>query len=139
MYKNIYHGDFEETIEEPSKSNNEYSLNLDLFYEAEKSKLTWSEELNRYLELPCAHRNTNIALWWKTHSENFPNLSKMARDFFSMQATSVPCERLFSKAGMIITKERNRLDSESAKISLCLNSWLTCPILQEKLKSSISM
>lgn len=39
----------------------------------------------------------------------YPNLSKLAFKYLSIVATSVPSERLFSKAGDILTEKRNRL------------------------------
>jgi hypothetical protein len=54
----------------------------------------------------------------------YPSLSKLARDFLSIMATSVPCEQLFSIAGHAITKSRNRLSGNSARELLCLKSWL---------------
>ena len=40
------------------------------------------------------------------------HLFKIAMEYLSMPATSVPCERLFSKAGQIITEQRTRLKGE---------------------------
>ncbi|CAK1592063.1 unnamed protein product [Parnassius mnemosyne] len=61
--------------------------------------------------------------WWRTHETEYPTLSKMARDFLSIRATSVPAERLISKASLVIRKHRNRLSDESARWLLCINSW----------------
>lgn len=48
--------------------------------------------------------------WWNERKDTFPLLSKQARKFLSIPATSVPSERLFSDAGNIITDKRNRLN-----------------------------
>ena len=61
--------------------------------------------------------------WWKTHWASFPLLSKMARKYFSTPGTSVPTERLFSKAGEIISAKRNRLTSEHVNMFLFLNKY----------------
>ena len=42
--------------------------------------------------------------WWKLKKNTFPNLAKLARRYFSIQAISVPSEWLFSAAGQIISK-----------------------------------
>lgn len=72
---------------------------------------------------PRALGNEDILNWWKVHATQFPILSKMARNYLTIPATSVPAERLFSKASLIIRKHRNRLNNESARWLLCLNSW----------------
>jgi hypothetical protein len=48
----------------------------------------------------------------------------MARDYLTIQATSVPSEEAFSIAGNTISKTRNRLSSETARACLCLKSWI---------------
>jgi hypothetical protein len=48
----------------------------------------------------------------------------MAWDYLSIQASSVPCEQLFSLAGNVVSKKRNRLDKDTTRACLCLRSWL---------------
>jgi hypothetical protein len=48
----------------------------------------------------------------------------MARDYMSITATSVPSEKLFSRAGNIITKKRNRMLESSCNAILLVKSWL---------------
>ena len=47
----------------------------------------------------------------------------MARDYLAIPATSVPIEQVFSQAGNLITKKRNRLGQQTIKEIMCLNSW----------------
>ncbi|CAG8774124.1 903_t:CDS:2, partial [Racocetra persica] len=71
---------------------------------------------------PIQHRlpatNLNIipvpkmSIFWKMHQTEFPLLSNLAQDYLFVQASSVPCEQLFSIAGIVINKTRNRLLSE---------------------------
>ncbi|GET01426.1 zinc finger BED domain-containing protein RICESLEEPER 2-like [Rhizophagus clarus] len=86
--------------------------------ESEKS------ELDRYLALPNEEEIEPL-LWWHAHANEFPIISDMARDFLSIQATSVALEQAFSVAGNTITKTRNRLHPETARACLCVKSWIT--------------
>jgi len=54
----------------------------------------------------------------------YPRLSRIARDYLSIQATSVASEQAFSIAGKTISEVRNRLDGETARGILCLKSWV---------------
>ena len=47
--------------------------------------------------------------WWKAHDTTYPVLSKLARKFLCMCATSCASERLFSTSGNIITPTRATL------------------------------
>ena len=67
-------------------------------------------------------------LWWHAQKNVYPILSLMARDFLSVQATSIASEQAFSIAGQVITSQRNRLDPNSARASLCLRSWIRSKI-----------
>jgi hypothetical protein len=46
----------------------------------------------------------------------------MAADFLCIPTTSVPTERVFSKAGDLVTKKRNRLSKNTIKMTILLNS-----------------
>jgi hypothetical protein len=51
----------------------------------------------------------DIFEWWRINGSQFPDLTKMARIFHSIPATSISSERLFSKAGLIFADSlRNR-------------------------------
>ena len=80
-------------------------------------------ELDHYLEQPI-DEEADPLLWWQAHFNEYPALSNMARDYLTIQATSVASERAFSIAGNTITKARNRLLPETARASLCTKSWL---------------
>lgn len=81
-------------------------------------------ELEIYLAEPVDEENDDPVLYWKTSCHKFPILSRMARDFLSIQATSVASERMFSMAGHTISKTRNRIHPETARASLCVKSWI---------------
>jgi hypothetical protein len=82
------------------------------------------DEISNYWNFATASTDTSPLDWWKAHEAEYPLLSKLAQDFLSIMATSVPCEQLFSIAGLVITKSRNRLSGNSAREILCLKSWL---------------
>jgi hypothetical protein len=46
----------------------------------------------------------------------------MTFDILNVPATSVPSEQIFSKAGDVITKKRNRLSKDSIKAIMCGDS-----------------
>lgn len=91
----------------------------------------WRKDLDNYLSLPRADKDVNILMWWRLHKAKFPTLASMAKDFLCIQATSVWVERFFSKASLVLRKHRNRLNNESARSLLCLNSWVTCRLSNE--------
>lgn len=79
-------------------------------------------EVQRYLELPVIGRQQDPLEWWKTFKHSFPNLAVLARSKLNFMATSVPCERLFSKAGNIMNERRTRLGIRKMQQLLFLNS-----------------
>ncbi|KAL0879302.1 hypothetical protein ABMA27_003081 [Loxostege sticticalis] len=53
--------------------------------------------------------NWNCPLeWWRNHRAVYPNLAKLYIRQCNIVATSVPCERMFSKSGLIINQRRTR-------------------------------
>lgn len=105
--------------------DNTDDLNLQsLFEKSNGDRENWRKEIDEYCLSKRAEGIQDILEWWRKNEAIYPNLSKMARDFLSIQATSVPAERLFSRATLTIKKDRSRLTGESAQFLLCLNSWL---------------
>ena len=51
-------------------------------------------------------------------------LYEVAMKFMSVPATSVPSERVFSKAGQLITERQNRLSGKNIDMLLFLNSQI---------------
>ena len=45
----------------------------------------------------------------QNNGESYPTLRRIAIDYLACQASSVPCERLFSAGGEIATKRRSQL------------------------------
>ncbi|XP_021707818.1 zinc finger BED domain-containing protein 4 isoform X2 [Aedes aegypti] len=79
-------------------------------------------ELKQYLNAPVAPRTTNPLELWDKMKSLYPNLHKIALQFLPMLATSVPSERLFSKAGQLLTKTRNKLSGSNVDMLLFLQS-----------------
>lgn len=44
--------------------------------------------------------------WWRNNTQNFPHMSRLARKFLAVPATSTPAERTFSKTGFVTDKRR---------------------------------
>ncbi|KAJ8953430.1 hypothetical protein NQ318_023549 [Aromia moschata] len=66
-------------------------------------------EVQRYLEFEVLPRHDDPLKFWREQRFNFPNLTAVVQERFCVLAPSVPCERLFSKAGLVITDRRNKL------------------------------
>jgi len=58
-------------------------------------------------------KNSCILEWWKTNSARLPSLSKLARSYLAIPASSTSSERMFSIAGNIINCRRTNLTSET--------------------------
>ena len=68
-------------------------------------------------------QNIDVLNWWKNKSKLYPNLSKMARDYLAIPATSTSSERLFSSGKHLISDTRNSLSSRTIQACQCLKSW----------------
>ena len=51
--------------------------------------------------------------WWKSNQTKFPILSKMARQFHAVPASTAPIERVFSISTRIVTNSRANLTPSS--------------------------
>jgi len=78
-------------------------------------------EVNRYIDEALLLRTGDPLKWWKEHGYNYPNLSILARQKCCSMATSVPCKRVFSKAGFVFNERRSRLKPAKVNQILFLN------------------
>lgn len=53
--------------------------------------------------------------WWASYSASFPILSRLAARILSIPASSASCERVFSQAGLTLTKLRTRLGKKTVE------------------------
>lgn len=81
-------------------------------------------EVRRYSEEKLIPRDKDPLLWWQEHEQTFPALSKLAVRYLGIVASSVPAERIFSKAGEVVSKKRSRLKGKTVNMLLFLNKNL---------------
>ena len=71
-------------------------------------------EVEAYLIEPTIARHEDPLRWWKERQDRYPRLSILAKKTLCIIVNSVPCERFFSKMGLIITDRRQRLSHRKA-------------------------
>ncbi|XP_025412101.1 zinc finger BED domain-containing protein 1-like [Sipha flava] len=81
-------------------------------------------EVDKYLNEPILNRHENPLTWWNSRKSQYPRLYNLVLKRLCIVATSIPCERLFSKAGMTLTEQRNRIKPSKASQILFLNQNL---------------
>lgn len=77
-------------------------------------------ETQKYLDDAVLSPNKDPLEWWRINQAVYPNLAKLAKIKLNAMAFSVPCERLFSVAGNILTDRRCRLGSRKVEQLLFL-------------------
>lgn len=80
-------------------------------------------EFDFYIASPLSSLKTDSLAEWKRYEGAFPKLSELALRHLLVMASSAPAERLFSKAGNIVRKSRNRILSKRLPKLLFLNSF----------------
>ena len=68
-------------------------------------------ELANYKVEETKPLNSNPLLWWKAKELRYPILSKLAKGYLCVPATSVASERVFSSAGHLVSAQRSCLRS----------------------------
>ena len=124
-----YTEDEDEYMHELIGYDDEDNMKNDVPSEENIIKSSCKKELMLYINSPPLLLKTNQMYndslqWWKQRANDLPILSKLARFYLSIQATSSPSERIFSLASIIITRLRSRLDPEVAGSLFFLNRLL---------------
>lgn len=73
-------------------------------------------ELANYKVEETIRLNTNPLLWWKAKELKYPILSKLAKGYLCVPATSVASERVFSSAGDLVSAQRSCLGGHVDKL-----------------------
>lgn len=81
-------------------------------------------ELERYLRLELPIEIDNPITWWIDRRQQFPTLSTLALDLFSIPAMAADCERAFSLAKLTLTTQRLAMDPKTLEMVQCLKNWL---------------
>jgi hypothetical protein len=61
--------------------------------------------------------------WWKEFGKEYPVLSQMALDIFSVPVASVEVERVFSLARDVVSLKRGRLNADTIR-GMLLHMWI---------------
>ncbi|CAH0549894.1 unnamed protein product [Brassicogethes aeneus] len=79
-------------------------------------------EIKAYTDRKLSPRNANPFEEWTKIAHLYPHIYKLARVYLPILATSVPSERLFSLAGLIVDDRGSRLSSEHLQQRIFLAS-----------------
>lgn len=70
-------------------------------------------ELDKYLKEPVTSYKQDPTQWWNENRTDFPKLFKLFASISCIPATSASAERVFSKAGLIVTNRRSTILPEN--------------------------
>lgn len=95
------------------------------------------DAFEKYILAPVDEDIEDVISYWTAHLPAKGNktitsknaLARMALDFLSAPATSTDVERLFSRAGLVVTKRRHNLKADSIRHSTILQNWFAVPDL----------
>ena len=79
------------------------------------------EERQRFLAAPLLKYEKDPLAWWKQNAILFPGHALVARSYLAEPASSVPSERVFSRAGRLLIKSRGSLTENKFNMLLFLN------------------
>jgi len=72
----------------------------------------------------------NPIQYWLLRRRQYPRLSRMAIDLFSIPAMSSEPERIFSLTGQMVTPQRGRLQADIIGAAQCISSWEKSGVIQ---------
>jgi len=81
-------------------------------------------ELTSYRCGKVAPMTTNPLQFWRANEAVYPHVALQAQKLLCVPATSLPCERLFSAAGILVDRRRSSLRPDHVQQMLCLQNWL---------------
>lgn len=79
-------------------------------------------QVRQFLEEPLVPRQESCLEWWQSRLAIYSRLVDVVRERLCIVATSVPCDRMYSKSGSILTDRRSRLDQSEVRQLVFLNA-----------------
>jgi len=105
-YQLFYESDDYINIQQSTDLEIGNSLLAEMFAESQ----VVDNKVNEYLSMPQISLKNDPFKWWAGNQDRFPILSRLAKKYLSISATSTSSERLFSQAGNIMTAKRTQLN-----------------------------
>ena len=79
--------------------------------------------VDQYFSEPLIdYKKGNPYTWWYNNRLRYPLLAKLVTRYLCSPPTSVPSERLFSRAGILYDEKRNKLTAEHAEMLLFIKN-----------------
>lgn len=91
----------------------------------------------KYRGLKALRDDTDPLAWWEERSATLPLLRELALRILCVSASSASSERLFSKAGLTLTKQRSRLTGKRVWPSWSPCAGLSHPVSSTTTKCSV--
>ncbi|XP_067303434.1 E3 SUMO-protein ligase ZBED1-like [Pseudorasbora parva] len=85
-------------------------------------------EITAYCLEPVTQGDEDPLLWWKNAAWRFPQISRVARKYLCVCATSTPSERVFSTADAVNADKKGGI-----RVYLCWDSAKLAPLQSERL------
>jgi hypothetical protein len=73
----------------------------------------------------------NLIQWWVKKLDDQPTVAQYALDLLCYPVMSAECERVFSRAKLLISPNRNKLADDIIEASECLRIWWMRGIIEE--------
>ncbi|CAI6371303.1 unnamed protein product [Macrosiphum euphorbiae] len=82
--------------------------------------------LKEYTERPNINNDMDPLIFWNINKDSLGTIPTCAKKFLCVPATSVPSERIFSKAGIVVSDRRSRLKAKNENMLIFINQndWL---------------
>jgi len=106
------------------KEETAMSFLLGVGTESDGDTPSWQDEIEQFQRERQVHHDSDALEWWRKSEMRFPTLAKLARHYLYVPATSVPAERNFSIAGLVISNKRSSLTPENADMLIFLSKNL---------------
>ena len=96
------------------------------------------DEVENYFKQEQSPRHSSPLDWWKVNGHRFLLLARLSRKCLAITATSTPAERVFSVAGLIVSRLRASLSPEHLIVSRLRASLSPEHLIVSRLRASLS-